>query len=48
MEKLIEETLAALLTQAGLQPKEGDLERFAQEMAREKSARQTAQGRWVR
>lgn len=30
MEKLTEQTLTALLTQAGLQPKEGDLERFAQ------------------
>lgn len=29
MEKLTEQTLAALLAQAGLEPKEGDLERFA-------------------
>jgi len=28
MEKLTEKTLAALLAQAGLEPKEGDLERF--------------------
>ncbi len=28
MEKLTEQTLAALLAQAGFQPKEGDLERF--------------------
>ncbi len=30
MEKLTEQSLAALLAQAGLEPKEGDLERFAQ------------------
>ncbi len=30
MEKLTEKTLAALLAQAGLEPKEGDLERFSQ------------------
>ncbi len=29
MEKLTEKTLAALLVQAGLEPREGDLERFA-------------------
>lgn len=28
MEKLTEQTVAALLAQAGLEPKEGDLERF--------------------
>ena len=28
MEKLTEKTLAAVLAQAGLEPKEGDLERF--------------------
>ena len=28
MEKLTEQTLKALLAQAGLEPKEGDLERF--------------------
>lgn len=28
MEKLTEQTLAALLAQASLEPKEGDLERF--------------------
>jgi len=30
MEKLTEKTLAALLAQAGLEPKEGDLERFGE------------------
>lgn len=30
MEKLTEQTLATLLAQAGLEPKEGDLERFGQ------------------
>ncbi len=30
MEKLTETRLTALLAQAGLQPKEGDLERFGQ------------------
>ena len=30
MEKLTEQTLAALLAQAGLEPKEGDLERFGE------------------
>jgi hypothetical protein len=30
MEKLTEQSLAALLAQAGLEPKEGDLERFGQ------------------
>jgi hypothetical protein len=28
MDKSVEKTLAALLAQAGLEPKEGDLERF--------------------
>ena len=30
MEKLTEQTLAALLAQVSLEPKEGDLERFGQ------------------
>ncbi|TAK08007.1 hypothetical protein EPO44_03165 [bacterium] len=30
MEKLTEQALTALLAQAGLEPKEGDLERFGQ------------------
>ena len=30
MEKLTEQSLAALLAQAGLEPKEGDLERFGE------------------
>lgn len=30
MEKLTEQRLATLLAQAGLEPKEGDLERFGQ------------------
>ena len=30
MEKLTEQSLNALLAQAGLEPKEGDLERFGQ------------------
>jgi hypothetical protein len=38
MDKLTEKTLAALLSEAGLEPKEGDLERFDQLIDRYRAA----------